>query len=55
VHIADRLLRQVDGPMMRTGLQGFHGEAIALPRRPDDRPDPVRLETRYERFLVAAA
>jgi putative restriction endonuclease len=55
VHIADRLLREVDGPMLRTGLQGFHGEAIALPRRPDDRPDPARLEARYERFLVAAA
>lgn len=55
VHIADRLLREIDGPMLRTGLQGFHGEAIALPRRPADRPDPVRLESRFERFLSAAA
>jgi putative restriction endonuclease len=55
VHIADRLLRVVDGPMLRTGLQGFHGEAIAVPRRPADRPDPHRLESRFERFLAAAA
>jgi putative restriction endonuclease len=55
VHIGDRLLREVDGPMLRTGLQGFHGEPIALPRRPEDRPDPVRLESRFERFLRAAA
>jgi putative restriction endonuclease len=55
VHIADRLLREIDGPMLRTGLQGFHGEAIAVPRRPEDRPDPLRLESRFERFLDAAA
>ena len=54
VHIAGRLLREIDGPMLRTGLQGFHGERISLPRRPDDRPDPERLEHRYERFLAAA-
>ena len=55
LHIADRLLREVDGPMLRTGLQGFHGEAIAVPRRPADRPDPRRLESRFDRFLRAAA
>jgi hypothetical protein len=45
VHIADRLLREIDGPMLKTGLQGFHGAAIARPRRPENRPDPTRLET----------
>jgi hypothetical protein len=55
VHIADRLLREIDGPMLRTGLQGFHGESIVLPRRPEDRPDRLRLESRFERFLRAAA
>ena len=38
----------------RTGLQGFHGEAIARPRRPQDHPDPERLEQRFERFLAVA-
>lgn len=55
VHIARRLLDERDGPMLRTGLQGFHGAAIAQPKRPADRPDPARLEARYERFLRAAA
>ena len=55
VHIADRLLREIDGPMLRTGLQGFHGDTIAVPRRPEDRPDPGRLEVRFERFVRAAA
>ena len=55
VYIADRLLREIDGPMLRTGLQGFHGEAISQPRRPADRPDPTRLASRFERFVSAAA
>jgi putative restriction endonuclease len=55
VHIARRLLDETDGPMLRTGLQGFHGAAIGLPRRPADRPDPARLEHRFKRFEQAAA
>jgi putative restriction endonuclease len=55
VHIAERLLHEIDGPMLKTGLQGFHGAAIALPRRPDEHPDPARLESRFELFRVAAA
>jgi putative restriction endonuclease len=55
IHIAGRLLREIDGPMLRTGLQGFHGERIELPHKPDDRPDPIRLQTRFERFVDAAA
>src|SRR3954469_12170661 len=55
VHIARRLLDETDGPMLRTGLQGFHGAAIALPWRPEERPDPVRLAARFERFERSAA
>lgn len=54
VHIAGRLLNEVNGPMLKTGLQGFHGHSIVLPRRAADRPDPVRLQTRFERFVAAA-
>jgi len=55
VHVASRVLRETDGPMLRAGLQGFHGERITTPRRPEDRPDPGRLELRFERFVRAAA
>ncbi len=55
VHIADRLLREIDGPMLRRGLQDFHGQPIGVPRRPEDRPDPRRLEARFERLVNAAA
>jgi putative restriction endonuclease len=54
VHIARRLLDEHDGPMLRSGLQGFHGAAILQPRRPDERPDPLRLEVRFATFTIAA-
>jgi putative restriction endonuclease len=50
VHIARRLREETDGPMLREGLQGFHGAVILQPRRPQDRPDPERLALRFERF-----
>ena len=31
IHIAGRLLEEIDGPMLKTGLQGFHGAHIELP------------------------
>jgi putative restriction endonuclease len=54
VHISRRLLDGTDGPMLRTGLQGFHGAAILQPRRAADRPDPERLEDRFEQFRAVA-
>ena len=42
-----------DGPMLRHGLQGLHGQRIQLPRPEDLRPDPERLARRYERFRAA--
>jgi putative restriction endonuclease len=54
VHIASRLLAEIDGPMLRVGLQGFHEAAINQPHDRRDRPDPARLQTRFERFRDAA-
>lgn len=54
VHIDTRLLQEIDGPMLKTGLQGFHGAAILKPRRKADHPDPERLAVRYERFRDAS-
>lgn len=54
VHIAGRLLDEADGPVLKTRLQGFHGQPIALPCRSGDRPDPVRLQTRFDLFVAAA-
>lgn len=50
VHINDRLLHEVDGPMLRYGLQEMDGRTITLPSRRRDRPDAERLETRFVDF-----
>jgi putative restriction endonuclease len=54
VHIAERLLEEIDGPMLTSGLQGFHRSRILQPRRGDERPDPERLRQRFARFGTAA-
>lgn len=53
VHIARRLLDEIDGPMLRSGLQEFHGAPILQPRRGDEKPDPDRLQLRFEQFTAA--
>lgn len=54
VHIASRLLKEIDGPMLTAGLQDFHRARLLTPRRVSERPDPRRLEIRYERFRDAS-
>lgn len=54
VHIATRLLHEVDGPMLRHGLQGFDGASMRKPRRRSEHPGRDRLEERYERFRASA-
>ena len=39
--------------MLRYGLQATHGFQLILPRRDVEKPDPERLEKRYEEFLAA--
>jgi putative restriction endonuclease len=48
------ILTEIDGPMLRHGLQAMHGARIALPRSLRDRPDPDRLAERYVEFQEAA-
>ena len=54
VEIRPDVLDEVDGPMLRYGLQQLHGQKISLPRRPVDLPDEERLEIRYEQFRQAS-
>lgn len=52
VEIDRDLLLEVDGPMLKHGLQEMHGREISLPRRGADRPDRDLLAVRDE--LMAA-
>jgi putative restriction endonuclease len=54
VEVRHDVLTEIDGPMLRHGLQEMHGAAIFLPRARRDHPDPTRLEERYEQFRTAA-
>ena len=53
VHIHERLLHEIDGPMLKNGLQHFHGAQIMQPKSQPDRPDPDRLSVRFDAFLAA--
>ncbi|QLQ15165.1 MAG: HNH endonuclease [Micropruina sp.] len=55
VHIDRRLLEEVDGPMLRHGLQDMHGTSLTLPERKQDRPDRARLEARFAAFRARAS
>jgi putative restriction endonuclease len=54
VEISEPVLREVDGPMLRYGLQATHGTRLVVPHRPADQPKPEFLEARYEEFRAAS-
>lgn len=53
VEIRRDILEEVDGPMLRFGLQEMHGSKINVPRREHLRPDKLALERRYQSFVEA--
>jgi putative restriction endonuclease len=54
VEVRNDILTEIDGPMLRHGLQEMHGTTILLPRSRDDYPDPDRLGERWEQFRAIA-
>ena len=50
VSINREVLAEVDGPMLKHGLQEMHGRTLTLPARKVDRPDRELLAWRWERF-----
>lgn len=50
VEINGALLDEVDGPMLRHGLQEMHRRPLVTPVRRRDKPDRDRLAIRYEAF-----
>ncbi len=54
IEIHQRLLHEIDGPMLTYGLQGHHGERLRkVPAMRSERPDEQRLARRYEEFRAA--
>lgn len=56
VEVRQDLLDEIDGPMLRYGIQGLHGgRLMVVPDSRSERPDRHRLEWAYERFREAGA
>jgi putative restriction endonuclease len=53
VHVRHDILEEIDGPMLRHGLQEVHGGRLLLPRRPEHRPNRDFLGERFGRFRAA--
>lgn len=53
VEVRRDILSEIDGPMLRHGLQEMAGTQLTVPRRAEWRPDRSRLEERYEEFRAA--
>jgi len=54
VEVRRDILAEVDGPMLRHGLQEMAGVTVCAPTRRDARPDRARLKERYEQFRTAS-
>jgi putative restriction endonuclease len=53
VHINRALMDEIDGPMLRHGLQEMDGRLLTLPARASDRPGADRLAERFDEFCGA--
>ena len=53
IHIRPDILEELDGPMLRHGLQAMHASLIRVPRRADLKPRRDYLGERFERFKAA--
>jgi putative restriction endonuclease len=53
LHVRRDILEELDGPMLRHGLQDLHGGTLILPRRVADRPNREYLAQRFEAFRAA--
>lgn len=54
VHLRNDMLDEVDGPMLRHGLQEMHRSKLYVPRSRQLRPNRARLERRWEDFKAAS-
>ncbi len=51
IHIREDILHEIDGPMLKHGIQELNNRKIILPTSRKDYPDRERLDWRFEKFL----
>lgn len=54
VEVAAKLIEEIDGPMLKHGLQGMAGTTLLIPSGKAAQPDQDRLRVRYEQFRAAS-
>jgi putative restriction endonuclease len=54
VHVNAELLLEVDGPMLKHGIQAMHGTQIHTPHSAKQKPDKELLAITYDSFLKSA-
>jgi putative restriction endonuclease len=53
VEVRREVLLEIDGPMLKHGLQEMNGARLTVPRHRSLQPDTARLEERYAQFRLA--
>jgi putative restriction endonuclease len=53
VHVNQELLHEIDGPMLKHGIQEMDKRPLTIPHRRTDHPDRERLASRFETFLAS--
>ena len=54
VKVSDAVLREVDGPMLKHGIQEMNGRTIFVPVSKSNKPNPDYLDVRFRDFLASA-
>jgi len=50
IKVREDVLEEVDGPMLKYGIQSLEGKFLILPKKKEDHPDKNKLERRFEEF-----
>jgi len=53
IKVRKDILEEIDGPMLKYGLQSLDNALLILPKHEGDYPDKERLDYRYNQFLKA--
>lgn len=51
IEVREDVLKEIDGPMLKYGLQALHKSELLLPSRIEDRPSKDALDRRYQTFI----
>lgn len=54
IQVRADVLLEIDGPMLKHGLQALHDQKLYVPRAHGHKPDPERLRWHWERFQQAS-